>query len=152
MAYSDEDREFLESVDGEEGQEDGQASFTVGFRHELGARTELNISAGKARYEYQFTDVETELDLITAGIIRQMGREIDLQISVRHAKQEIDNNRDGKPDEFRTYEDGLLKKGEMDTNFDGKIDKWVTYERGAVISEEIDEDHDGTVDTIITPK
>lgn len=91
ISFSDEDREFIEDVNGLAGQEDGQSALTLGFEYELGARTELELSAAKGRYEYPFTDVHSELVQVVAGVSRQLGSATDLRVALRHSDQEIDN-------------------------------------------------------------
>jgi hypothetical protein len=57
-----------------------------------------------------------------------------------------DLNKDGKTDEWITYQDGQIVRAEADRNFDGKIDVWWTYEDGIVVSGESDIDFNGVVD------
>lgn len=91
FAYADEDRQFIDVVEGLSGQEDGQDSSTLGFEYELGSRTELEISVATGRYDYPFTEVHADVIQVVAGVSRQLGSKTDLRFSVRHAKQEIDN-------------------------------------------------------------
>ncbi len=91
FAYDDEEREFVDVVEGLSGQQDGRSSFTFGFQYELGSRTVLDLNAALGRYDYPETDVKSDVTQIGAGISRRLGSETDLRVFVRHAEQEIDN-------------------------------------------------------------
>ncbi|HNP62606.1 MAG TPA: TIGR03016 family PEP-CTERM system-associated outer membrane protein [Woeseiaceae bacterium] len=91
LAYADEDREFIDLVDGLAGQEDGQDSLTLGYRYELGSRTELEFSVATGRYDYPFTDVHSDVVQIVLGVSRRLGSQTDLRASIRRSEQEIDN-------------------------------------------------------------
>lgn len=63
------------------------------------------------------------------------------------AKSERDRNNDGRPDVTRHYKAGKLDSKETDTDDDGKVDRW-EYFSGQVLDRiGIDKDHDGTVDS-----
>lgn len=58
-----------------------------------------------------------------------------------------DLNKDGKTDEWVTYQNGSIVTVEADQNFDGKIDVWWTYENGVPESGKADNDFNGVPDT-----
>lgn len=59
----------------------------------------------------------------------------------------VDNNDDGRSDEFWVYRDGQRTAGSRDRNFDGKIDYWEFFTDGQFVRSESDENFDGTVDS-----
>lgn len=59
-----------------------------------------------------------------------------------------DQNKDLKPDEFYTYEDGKLIQIDQDRNFDGIIDTWIYYENDLPKRGESDDNFDGHVETV----
>ena len=59
-----------------------------------------------------------------------------------------DKNGDGKPDLWGYYsEQGDLERVELDDNFDGKIDNWQTYQAGKILTMVRDTNFDGKKDT-----
>jgi hypothetical protein len=62
----------------------------------------------------------------------------------------VDTNKDGKPDRWEMYDNGVLTRIETDTNFDGKPDEWVYAENGKPSKLEKDSDYDGKVDQWVT--
>jgi hypothetical protein len=62
----------------------------------------------------------------------------------------VDTNKDGKPDRWEIYENGVLARIETDSNFDGKADEWVYAENGKPAKLEKDSDYDGKVDQWVT--
>jgi hypothetical protein len=62
-------------------------------------------------------------------------------------KAERDRNNDGRYDETRYYKAGKLERKEVDTNGDGKIDRWEYYSGTILERVGVDKDHDGTIDT-----
>ncbi len=58
----------------------------------------------------------------------------------------IDTNKDGKPDRWEYYDNGVISRIESDTNGDGKIDEWVRFDHGKVVRVEKDTDYDGKPD------
>ena len=61
-----------------------------------------------------------------------------------------DTNKDGKPDRWEYYEEGVLVRVEADSNFDGKIDETGIVENGKIVKVEKDSDYDGKVDKWIS--
>ena len=59
---------------------------------------------------------------------------------------EVDTNKDGKPDRWEYFKDGVQDRIESDKNFDGKPDMTVYFEGGKLSRVEIDTDYDGKVD------
>ena len=59
---------------------------------------------------------------------------------------ELDTNKDGKPDRWEFYREGVQERIETDKNFDGKPDMWVYFMDGRLSRIEIDTDYDGKVD------
>jgi hypothetical protein len=60
-----------------------------------------------------------------------------------------DQNGDGRPDIWRTYNDqGQLSEVAVDTNFDGRADVREYYERGALVRRESDRDFNDRVDLV----
>lgn len=63
------------------------------------------------------------------------------------AKQTIDVDRDGRPEQTLTYDkQGNVDSASIDSNRDGRIDTWQYYRRGALHLTEQDRNHDGEVD------
>lgn len=62
-------------------------------------------------------------------------------------KSERDRNNDGKPDVVRFYKGGVLERKEVDGNNDGQPDRWEYYSGRVLDRVGVDKDHDGTVDT-----
>ncbi len=64
-------------------------------------------------------------------------------------REELDFNRDGRMDDFLSYEDGLLVREEIDSHFNGKIDIRVYLYRGVYIERyERDTNGDGVFDVV----
>jgi hypothetical protein len=60
-----------------------------------------------------------------------------------------DQNGDGRPDIWRTYNDqGQLSEIAVDTNFDGRADVREYYERGTLVRRESDRDFNDRVDLV----
>jgi hypothetical protein len=59
---------------------------------------------------------------------------------------DIDNNRDGKADQWYRYKFGVTKSMKADRNFDGKVDEIYIYKKGRVKMIEWDRDYKGTID------
>ncbi len=59
----------------------------------------------------------------------------------------VDNNDDGRSDEFWIYRGGLITARSVDRNFDGKIDYWDYFADGRCLRSESDDNFDGTVDS-----
>jgi hypothetical protein len=57
----------------------------------------------------------------------------------------FDHNKDGKPDQWEHYRDGVLLHVEVDRNRDGRVDEWTFYEHGKLVRTEFDTDGDGKV-------
>ena len=57
-----------------------------------------------------------------------------------------DSNKDGKPDRWEYYDQGVLVGVEADSNFDGKIDEKGVIKNGRVVEVEKDSDYDGKPD------
>jgi len=65
------------------------------------------------------------------------------------AREEFDFNRDGKPDDFLYYENGILVREEIDTHFNGHIDVWIHLSQGVYVERyERDMDGDGVPDIV----
>ncbi len=62
-------------------------------------------------------------------------------------RAERDRNNDGTPDVTRYYKGGKLERKESDTNHDGKVDRWEYYTGRVLDRVGIDKDHDGSVDS-----
>jgi len=60
--------------------------------------------------------------------------------------QEVDEGRDGRPEQTITFEQGIIQKSACDTNEDGQPDTWRYYEAGLLIRIEQDRNHDGRAD------
>src|SRR6266498_5089642 len=80
---------------------------------------------------------------IIAGALRESSRNYPTDKPVGVSE---DNNRDGKPDAFFHYANGLMTRAEYDRNFDGAIDFWYWYSEGFIVRAEADENFDGAVD------
>ena len=65
-------------------------------------------------------------------------------------KIEVDTNKDGIPDRFEYYEEGVLVRIEADSNFDGEIDEWGIVRDGKIVKAEKDTDGDGKADRWMT--
>ncbi|MDJ0710584.1 MAG: TIGR03016 family PEP-CTERM system-associated outer membrane protein [Woeseiaceae bacterium] len=91
VTFYDEQREFLEAVDGTVDAEDGQSAITAALRYELGARTALDLSATLAKYDYVDTDVTTDIETVVLSVLRSLGANTDLRLSLRHSDQETDS-------------------------------------------------------------
>ena len=59
-------------------------------------------------------------------------------------RAEVDTNRDGRPDQWETYQAGGLKTAAMDENGDGRPDRLLTYAGGALVQIESEPDATGT--------
>ena len=60
---------------------------------------------------------------------------------------EWDTNNDGRFDEFRSYENGKVRRKERDTNADDQVDQWEYLdEQGRVTKTGRDIDGDGVMD------
>ena len=58
-----------------------------------------------------------------------------------------DENNDGKPDEWYTMEDGIIRRIESDRNYDGEVDSITVYSKdGQKEYEELDFNYDGNMD------
>jgi hypothetical protein len=62
-------------------------------------------------------------------------------------RSERDRNNDGRFDVVRHYKDGKIERKESDTNDDGRVDRWEYYNGNVLDRVGVDKDHDGTVDT-----
>ena len=60
--------------------------------------------------------------------------------------QEVDEDRDGRPEQTIVFDQGTIQKEAFDTNRDGQPDTWRYYEAGLLIRTEEDRNHDGTAD------
>jgi hypothetical protein len=60
---------------------------------------------------------------------------------------EVDSNKDGKPDIFYHYNKGLLEEIDVDRNFDGKIDQRCFFKDGLRTYCESDNNYDGFFET-----
>ena len=64
-------------------------------------------------------------------------------------REEFDFNRDGTPDDFLHFENGVLIREEIDTHFNGRIDVWIHLSRGVYVERyERDLDGDGIPDVV----
>jgi uncharacterized protein (PEP-CTERM system associated) len=88
LAYSDEERDFGDDPDTMEEIQDKQARVIFGYSYDVGPRTELGLTAAWTRYDYAETPTKTDVAAIYLSAIRQLGRETDLRISYRYARQE----------------------------------------------------------------
>ncbi|MCG3175613.1 MAG: hypothetical protein MOGMAGMI_00546 [Candidatus Omnitrophica bacterium] len=61
-----------------------------------------------------------------------------------------DQNKDGKPDQWEHYENGVIARLETDTNYDGKVDEVAYFEEKRLVRGEKDIDHDGKMDQWFT--
>ncbi len=60
--------------------------------------------------------------------------------------QEVDEDRDGRPERTIVFDQGAIQKETFDTNRDNRPDTWRYYEAGLLTRIEQDRDHDGTAD------
>ena len=58
----------------------------------------------------------------------------------------IDSNRDGKPDRWERFENGMPSRVELDRNGDGKVDQIMYYENGKIKKIEKDSKFIGKMD------
>ena len=65
---------------------------------------------------------------------------------MRSRTYELDNDRDGRPDEIQTYKRGEMVRWAQDRDFDGSLDLWVYYDGGQTTRSESDNNFDGRVD------
>jgi hypothetical protein len=64
----------------------------------------------------------------------------------RPARQEYDEDGDGRVDRAEVMKDGRVVRTEVDADRDGKFDRWQNWELGRLVSEELDTDGDGKPD------
>lgn len=62
-------------------------------------------------------------------------------------RSERDRNNDGRPDVMRYYKEGKLERKETDTNGDGQVDRWEYFQGRVLDRVGVDRDHDGSVDS-----
>ncbi|MFW5810191.1 MAG: hypothetical protein ACOCWY_01135, partial [Thermodesulfobacteriota bacterium] len=63
--------------------------------------------------------------------------------------QEVDEDRDGRPEQTIVFDQGAIQKETFDTNRDGQPDTWRYYEAGVLTRIEQDRNHDGTADAAL---
>jgi hypothetical protein len=63
-----------------------------------------------------------------------------------------DTNRDGRPDKWERYADGLLQVAEFDENRDGRPDRRLTYREAELVQIETAPDSSGRYTRAVTPK
>lgn len=62
-------------------------------------------------------------------------------------RSERDRNNDGRFDVIRYYKQGKLERKESDTNDDGRVDRWEYFNGNVLERVGVDKDHDGSIDT-----
>ncbi len=65
---------------------------------------------------------------------------------------EEDTNRDGRPDKWERYADGLVQVAEFDENFDGRPDRRLTYRDAELVLIEAAPDPSGRYTNVRAPK
>lgn len=62
------------------------------------------------------------------------------------ARQEFDDDADGRVDRIDAFQGGRLVRVEIDSDRDGRMDRWQGWSTGRLVSEDLDTDGDGKPD------